>query len=331
MMREIKDYGPGIRQEEIMRAGIAGVLVAAAFSITTASAQSFIADQVLPVQPGVSAAVFQELGVDPCGPSYQAPTGPYTSFLCWASGAAQPAQDFMSGVDALAGFYYIHGRPRTAAEEFPPLRFGGVNVWEIRRRTESSDEVVVQIPENRDICNYYDNGNQECAPGCGAAPIRQYTSVLNMAVDPVSGHVYLAVHSEKGCGGPRDQFGSGYGIVKVSGLPTVLDVVPEGPPGPEGPTGPIGPQGPSGTAGPTGPQGATGPQGPPGPLLTPCPDADADGFRDCVTIPGCFPYGGACGDCNDADPTINPRGSETTPKANRHDGKDNNCNGVIDG
>jgi len=90
-------------------------------------------------------------------------------------------------------------------------------------------------------------------------------------------------------------------------------------------------EGPAGPPGPTGAAGPQGPQGPPGPLLTPCPDADADGFRDCTTIPGCFPYGGACGDCNDADPTINPRGSETTPKANRHDGKDNDCNGVIDG
>ncbi len=98
--------------------------------------------------------------------------------------------------------------------------------------------------------------------------------------------------------------------------PFDYDRIVDGPAGPPGPTGPAGPQ---------------GPQGPPGPLLTPCPDADADGFRDCVSIPGCFPYGGACGDCNDADPSINPRGSETTPKRNRSEGKDNDCNGVIDG
>ena len=36
-------------------------------------------------------------------------------------------------------------------------------------------------------------------------------------------------------------------------------------------------------------------------------------------------------DCNDADATINPRGSERTPKSNRTDGKDNDCNGVVDG
>jgi hypothetical protein len=50
-----------------------------------------------------------------------------------------------------------------------------------------------------------------------------------------------------------------------------------------------------------------------------------------VTIPGCFPYGGACGDCDDADRAVNPAGSERKPKPNRKDGKDNDCNGVVDG
>ena len=36
------------------------------------------------------------------------------------------------------------------------------------------------------------------------------------------------------------------GIVRVTGLPTLLEVIPEGPPGPEGPEGPMGPEGPPG-------------------------------------------------------------------------------------
>ena len=68
-----------------------------------------------------------------------------------------------------------------------------------------------------------------------------------------------------------------------------------------------------------------------GSRLPACHDADANGFRDYVSVPGCFPYGGAGGDCDDTDPTINPRGSELKPKANRHDGKDNDCNGTVDG
>jgi len=123
-------------------------------------------------------------------------------------------------------------------------------------------------------------------------------------------------------------------IVTITGLPSVTEVVPQGATGPEGPvgsTGTPGPQGPPSITGEIGPQGHLGPQGPPGPIVPACPDADADGFRDCVTIPGCNPYGGACGDCSDADSTINPRGNEIKPKLNKKDSKDNDCNGVIDG
>ena len=45
----------------------------------------------------------------------------------------------------------------------------------------------------------------------------------------------------------------------------------------------------------------------------------------------CQPCRQPSGDCDDSDATINPRGNETTPKKNRHDGKDNDCNGVVDG
>jgi len=147
----------------------------------------------------------------------------------------------------------------------------------------------------------------------------RHVHTVALGIDSTNGVIYvhmIAAHVN-GAGGIESPV-----AIKITGMPAVTDVVPQGPPGPPGPSGP---------SGPTGSQGLTGPQGPPGPLLTPCPDADADGFRDCVTIPGCFPYGGACGDCDDHDPTINPRGSETSPRKNRHDGKDNDCNGVVDG
>ncbi len=151
---------------------------------------------------------------------------------------------------------------------------------------------------------------------CEGDHVRVVNAIYGFGLDAINGELHLTLNVlHQAPGGTR----TARVHTIISGLPTVLDIVPSGPPGPEGPAG---------AAGPLGPQGL---QGPPGPLITPCPDADADGFRDCVTLPGCFPYGGACGDCNDADPTINPRGSETTPKTNRHDGKDNDCNGVIDG
>jgi len=153
-------------------------------------------------------------------------------------------------------------------------------------------------------------------PGeCGATTYIEH-ALTGMFVDAINGEAFMTVGTWERDLATANAIDSFSELIQVSGLPTILDIIPVGPPGPEGPSGAPGP---------------SGPQGPPGPLLTPCPDADADGFRDCVTIQGCFPYGGACGDCNDADPAINPRGSETTPKANRHDGKDNDCNGVIDG
>lgn len=82
--------------------------------------------------------------------------------------------------------------------------------------------------------------------------------------------------------------------------------------------------------GPPGPQGPAGPQGPPGPLIPACPDADGDAWADCSQVPVCNPYGHPCGDCDDADATVNPGASEDKPGGNKHDGKDNDCNGQVD-
>jgi hypothetical protein len=48
-----------------------------------------------------------------------------------------------------------------------------------------------------------------------------------------------------------------------------------------------------------------------------CADADSDGWTDCD------------GDCDDSDPDVNPGMNEKGQRKN--DGKDNDCNGVIDG
>ena len=59
--------------------------------------------------------------------------------------------------------------------------------------------------------------------------------------------------------------------------------------------------------------------------------ADGDGWADCNAIPACYTYGHACGDCNDHDPEVNPNQKQRTPRRHRHDHKDNDCNGVVDG
>ncbi|MBI4160962.1 MAG: putative metal-binding motif-containing protein, partial [Acidobacteria bacterium] len=58
--------------------------------------------------------------------------------------------------------------------------------------------------------------------------------------------------------------------------------------------------------------------------VTPCPDADGDGFADCLTDPSCDPGTLACGDCDDADPARNPGTAESC------DGVDNDCDGTVD-
>ncbi len=144
--------------------------------------------------------------------------------------------------------------------------------------------------------------------------LRTSTSFGDPRIDLVHGTALVLVFSSEaecplpgpGCIGGDDLAE----LILIEGLPRLLDLLP---------------------AGPQGPQGPPGEQGPPGPLIPACPDADADAFRDCVTIPGCSPYGGACGDCDDSDALTNPRGSETRPNSHRNDGKDNDCNGTVDG
>jgi hypothetical protein len=55
-----------------------------------------------------------------------------------------------------------------------------------------------------------------------------------------------------------------------------------------------------------------------------CPDADNDGFADCVTNPTCDATGLVCGDCNDSLAGDNPNADEVC------DNQDNNCDGVTD-
>ena len=272
-----------------MRAGITCLLLSAAFTITTAYAQEFADDQFQLLLPGLSTFVGQDVD---CAAS------PAPGFVC-SSEMLQPGPPLArigGGADVLGNFYQI--TTTRISSNTTQCGTALVEAFEIERLTSSGREVVARIPK----CWRY--GQQD-----GDA---QLTELYNLLVDPVQGSVYVAVLSWT-YGTRQESFN---GIIRISGLPTILDIIPAGPAGPSGPTGATGPR---------------GPEGPPGPLLTPCPDADADGFRDCASIPGCYPYGGACGDCNDADPAINPRGSETTPKANRHDGKDNDCNGVVDG
>jgi hypothetical protein len=270
--------------------------VTVAFSVTPGSAQSILVDQFQFLQPGLSVSVEADLGSSVCDPNH------YIPFLCDGT-----TDERGFGTDANGAFYQGSFVLIPWATE-PFCDYGGqtVGAYEIGRRAGGISEPVLRVIQ----CVVFPGTN-----------LVQNTNVDRVFIDGFGGRVYLGISTvlEEYLGGPWHLVYSTRAVVVVSGLTSLLAVVPNGPPGPQGPPGPTGSPGPA------------GPQGPPGPILTPCPDADADGFRDCVTGSGCFPYGGACGDCNDADPLINPRGSETKPKANRRDGKDNDCNGLVDG
>jgi len=276
------------------------------------------ADLFVPLVPGIATSDFcvsTGTGAPPVGPG------------CAALPYFTHAPTYLERVDS-AGLLYLKDVPETSIGLCcDNSQCEQLIEYSLLRQTPSGD--VESFGAFRD----------QCVPGTptyrrSARPTFHLHNDPVLGLDPIAGVLYVvvALANEQPCcqAGP-----SAESVVKVSGLPTLFDVIPQGPSGPSGPAGAPGSDGPTGSSGPSGPvgpsgiQGPIGPPGSAGPLLTPCPDADADGFRDC-TVPSCFPYGGACGDCNDHDPTINPRGSETTPKANRHDGKDNDCNGVVD-
>ena len=200
-------------------------------------------------------------------------------------------------VDAQGAVYLDIGPPGDTLVGAPCLATFGIFTNPVQRLQLSGE--IELVGEFRDAC----------VPG-------QYVRRINIMasqLDSINGILYVR-------GMLRNQNTSGnsdfkYFIVRVSGLPTVFDEIPEGPPGP---------------AGPAGSQGPEGPQGPPGPLIPACPDADGDAWADCVTDPTCNPYGHPCGDCDDSDPNVNPNGSESDPSGNKTDGKDNDCNGVVD-
>lgn len=65
------------------------------------------------------------------------------------------------------------------------------------------------------------------------------------------------------------------------------------------------------------------------PGAKPCPDADKDGYADCL-VPGCAPQG-KCGDCDDTDPATHPGATEGGASLVAcSDGRDNDCDGRRD-
>jgi hypothetical protein len=176
--------------------------------------QSFLADQVHLVQPGLTASVIEDFSLD----------GGNGFFFPYATGASVYTG---SGSDALGNFYQI---VRASVPADSPLcdyasgTMGISRLYDIERITPTGVELVAEVPD----CVF--------PPGTENAPY-QLTELRNLAVDSLHGEVYIAVwsrlHYPSGMSSPPDATG----IVRISGLTTIHDVIPVGPPGPTGPPG----------------------------------------------------------------------------------------------
>ena len=193
-------------------------VAAGLIAIGQVSAQQFIADQVLPVRTGVTASVYQELGSNPC----QFGIG-WPSFFCGADksngGPLGEGGLLGSGTDAAGGFYQVRIRPTTPQEQLCPLGFGG-HAYEIERSQGAVGEVIAQVPTLRTIGGVC-GGVNICTAGQNPT---QATRVINLDMDATNGYLYIALISNLRCGGQNQE--TGVGIVRLTGLPNLLDIIP---------------------------------------------------------------------------------------------------------
>jgi len=206
-----------------MKKHVACGLLLAALGAAGAWAQSFLADQVHLVQPGLTVSVVQDFSLE----------GGRSFFLPFSVGSfGIGTVQIGSGTDALGNFYQIVLK---AVPLEPPFCVDGTEAhfYNIERLTQNGVELVAEVP----ACIF--------PPGAENSPY-QMTELRNLAVDSLHGNLYIAVwsrlHYPAGQSSPPDATG----IIEISGLPTIQNVIPEGPPGPPGPPGPVGPPGPPG-------------------------------------------------------------------------------------
>lgn len=198
-----------------------------AWSGTNLQAQEFLADQFEILNPGLSASTYMQLGSTVC----ETPSYPWNAFVCEqpAYGTRSSAQDGSPGlvIDALGAHYQIRVRDTTAEEHNCPTGWRS-SLYEIERWNGAMLELIARIPFERDIC--IDQGttipceypNATCPSGARGA---QRTQIHNLMIDAINGHLYVALFAAQ-CLGSGCSPGIGeFGIVKITGLPTLLDII----------------------------------------------------------------------------------------------------------
>jgi len=191
-------------------------------------AQGFLADQFELLIPELSASTYLQLGsvAEACGSS-----ATWNAFVCeqpefsrWNS-----SQTGVPGtaIDVLGAQYRITARDSTAGEHNCPTGWRS-SLFEVERWNGIDHQLIARFPFERDIC--IDQGttipceypNATCSSGTRGA---QRTQPLNLMIDAINGHLYVAVLGAQCVGSGCTPSGGGFGIVRITGLPNLLDII----------------------------------------------------------------------------------------------------------
>jgi len=211
--------------------GLVVVLVTSGIAL----GQDFVDDQIFLLEPGLTMEIIQDLGENPCSITAGGDvdgTG-WSSFLCIPIPAVvSPVKGgfFGGGVDALGNLYHIKMRNTVPGEGNAPECFlTSKPIHEIERRTPFGAVPIAQIPFQRTItADGSCPGEYICPPN---EEMWQRTQVVNLSVDAVNGHLYLAIKSFRNCEFSPTNEPINSSIIRISGLPTLLDIVPTFTPG----------------------------------------------------------------------------------------------------
>lgn len=193
---------------------LAVLVLASPVRATHDTRRDFLDDQFELLLPGLTISIFQGFGGWPCDLQYDFITG-WGSSICGEFERLKAGAIAAEGMgsDALGALYQITARRITnPASPLCPsdAESAYAVVFEIERRSSSGVELVARVPH----CVLT---THEDVAGVSS----QITYLSGLHLDSINGRLYLAVRSAA-LGGAYD----GYGVLMISGLPTLLDIIP---------------------------------------------------------------------------------------------------------
>jgi len=208
-----------------MARSIVPVFLTLLFAGLPVVAEDIADDQISLLRPGLTKSVVHEVGS----------TGAVLGGSFWEEGSQlRVGSGHGGGSDAAGGFYHVAlKRVSSGTEAFCESASGSreTDVYEIERLANGGAELVARIPACLRPIVF-------CPSLCGSAgllvPVTHAVDVLNLAVDGVGGHLYLAIQASNtidsgitsDCVPCTGYSGAQNAIVRISGLPSVLEVIP---------------------------------------------------------------------------------------------------------